>query len=804
MQRSFTPGRAMVASYVALLTLTAHAAAAAPMIVEAGQPRAQIVIADDPPRLVKVAADELQRHIEKISGATLPIVTEPTGAQPVTIYVGQSKHTDQLGITDEGLRHGAYRMVSGPDYLVLLGEDFDFVPKEPWPRSANDHDRAQKAWENASGSTFQIPMIRLYKDYNQEFDIWFHDRGGSLHAVYAFLRTLGARWYMPGELGEVLPQMSDISLPSVDTVDTPDFPIRRFKWVNYNAGNWDEIIWERRLGLSTGVDVAGASPIRSHGLRNVMDNEQMRKAHPEYYAMRGGQRDMQKNGYGVPCLSAQGLVYETARYVRTVYAIYDEPFVSIWPTDGLRKCACDKCAPHELTELVWQFVDRVAREVYKTHPDRLIGSGAYAQYVGPPKTVDKFSPNLVVCIANRGRPWFAQDLKDSAYPDKWGNYVEVVEGYAAKLAPQRIRRGENNRWTLKDMGQDASKGGKMSFPIHCPHSYAKDMAFLKGRSLGERSELPRGRNPYAWRAIGNDHLNLYVHGRTLWDADLDMDALLEEYYTLFYGPVRDQMKAAFEFAYQHVYSADKAPLDLRLKYVNMLHAAHAAAGDSVYAKRIALMLSELQSRESIQEEIRLKADTPDARDLAPVVTLPSETHDMRDIKTGKLTAIKTTWSAKWEGDAMVFDFRCEDPDMDNLLAAHNVWSGDSVAILLETPDAAGYYQIEINPDGKVFDAHRRPGGLYKTWSSGAEVDAHRADDHWRVTVRLPIVSAADGEGDPNHYVVGNKPTADAPWFFNVGRARVRLGDDDKQAYAFIPTGDGGYHVPEKFAKLQLP
>lgn len=34
---------------------------------------------------------------------------------------------------------------------------------------------------------------------------WEHDLGGSLNAVYALLRSWGVRWYMPGELGEVLP-----------------------------------------------------------------------------------------------------------------------------------------------------------------------------------------------------------------------------------------------------------------------------------------------------------------------------------------------------------------------------------------------------------------------------------------------------------------------------------------------------------------------------------------------------------------------------------------------------------------------
>ena len=38
-----------------------------------------------------------------------------------SIYVGESDYTGALGISTEGLRHGAYRMVSGEGWLALVG-----------------------------------------------------------------------------------------------------------------------------------------------------------------------------------------------------------------------------------------------------------------------------------------------------------------------------------------------------------------------------------------------------------------------------------------------------------------------------------------------------------------------------------------------------------------------------------------------------------------------------------------------------------------------------------------------------------
>src|SRR6187200_2069478 len=79
--------------------------AAETLLVEKGAPRAQIVIAPEKrPRMVTLAALELQRHIETMSGARLPIVTSPDASLPVRNHVGRSPATDQLGVTDTDLK----------------------------------------------------------------------------------------------------------------------------------------------------------------------------------------------------------------------------------------------------------------------------------------------------------------------------------------------------------------------------------------------------------------------------------------------------------------------------------------------------------------------------------------------------------------------------------------------------------------------------------------------------------------------------------------------------------------------------
>ena len=77
-----------------------------------------------------------------------------------------------------------------------------------------------------------------------------------------------------------------------------------------------------------------------------------------------------------------------------------------------------------------------------------------------------------------------------------------------------------------------------------PHAIAEDLHSLKGLSQGEFVELN-------WGAIDGhatwfNHLNVYVTTRYYWDADQDIEALLNEYYEKFYGPAAKEMKAFIE------------------------------------------------------------------------------------------------------------------------------------------------------------------------------------------------------------------------------------------------------------------
>lgn len=812
-------------------------AVAEPWIIEEGQANASIVTAEDPPRRVKLAATELQTYLERITGARLPVGAEPSEQHPVTIYVGRSRHTDELGIDEADLDHGAFRMVSRADSLVLLGRDEDFEPREPWARSHGDRERAQAAWEEISGGHWLNPMNSVFRRWHQrggEDSLgWAHDKGGSLNAVYEFLRTLGVRWYMPGELGEVTPQRASIALPDIDRTVTPDFAVRFWHGAHF-VYEAEDVMWERRLGMNSAYEVLGAG-MHVHGMRLIHGHEKLQQAHPEYYALIEGERDTHHRGTGHACFSSEGLEREAVRFARATFDHLDEPAVSLWPQDGYRGCECELCEGQSASELVWGFIDRVARELHETHPDRLVTGGAYAQYRMPPDSIDTFSPNVAVFISNVGRP----TLDD---PEQWDAYWEFIQSWREKLGPKRIIRNENNRYSASG---GASGAHPVPFPVLHPRAMARDLRELEGISLGDWNEQARANfgqpGKSYWRAPGLDHLTLYVNARFLWDAGQDLDALLDEYYELFYGPAAEEMRAAFDFA-QATYQRDERPtpgridLEDRLQLVEMLHTARDAAGDTIHGQRIELILSELPPRDELRRDAAIaeqRADVPvftraidmgaskwdeqrdtfvlDGRIDEPFWQVYPHGGGLRQARSGERAEHSTTFYVRWLDGHIYFAIRCEDPATESLNISTTedgdlaILDGDHVEIMLET-DVHRWYRLVINPAGALLDMDMAAEDeARQRWKANADAAAHIGEDGWSVEARIPVVSEQEGAMDPLHNVVGHKPSSHrsraVPWRFNVGRVRVR--DGEREVSAYSPTESNDVQDPMSFGELYL-
>ena len=207
MYRSVTLSVSIVVSLMA--AVVAQSLHAAPLtIVEDGRARAVIVVEAGEPKAMK-AGQALQTYVEKMSGAKLALIEEGQavpGDMPVRLLVGHTQAARELGVEIPS----GYDTTIRPDIFEEEGYALKTVGRDLVIGGNNDG---------------------YYK--------------GTLYAAYALLERLGCRWYFPDEWGEVVPEQKTITVPELDVVSRPDFPVRNVNpsgWVPM-PGNERELAW---------------------------------------------------------------------------------------------------------------------------------------------------------------------------------------------------------------------------------------------------------------------------------------------------------------------------------------------------------------------------------------------------------------------------------------------------------------------------------------------------------------------------------------------------------------------------------
>ncbi len=794
-------------------------------LVEDGQPRAEIVIAAEPARMTRLAAAELQSHIEKISGARLPIVNQPSGNYPAVVLVGVSEYTEKLGIDVDDLRYGAFKMVSGKaggefnyNWLALIGPDSDFVPIEPYRRnrSRGETERVERELDKIAELPFRTPHFSLYSQYHESLDIWEHDDKGTLNAVYEFLRDLGVRWYFPGEIGEIIPELASIPLPQVDEIVWPDFELRQIEfWHAFRHFPVEDLLWSLRMGIHYGY---GSWPLMQavHGMKYVHGRAEYKEMFPHHFAIWNGEPAFgHSGGYGAPNLNAEGLLENHVMFARLMFDHFDEPMVSIDPVDGFGVGVCEtdpsQLQPERgrggsMSDYVWGYVNSVAEELYRSHPDRMVSGLAYSTYQHPPSNIEQMSPNMAVLI-NSGR--YADPETRQMWNDLRKQWLEIL--------PSKRLYATGHFYAQSTPDQ-------RGLPVYFPRLIAENLRELKDDVRGERAGVYTHSNPddHEYHEHAIQHLNLYVTTRMWWDVDLDLDALLEEYYELYYGPAAAEMKAFIEFSEQNYEAMRSAEEPIR-EAQQLLAAAMAAAPEgSVYAQRIQMVDDYVLFDELAESQNRRRVDVPRLRVLGREHDWkmagkkldgrldddrywpPQERFQaLREVETGASADVETRIRFFLTADALYLGVRCAEPDMANLNRGDpekgraGIRDGDYIEILLET-STHSYYRISVSPDGVIFDADCRD-GVNTDWTSAADAAVYHGDDFWSVEVRLPLPGPGTRLLEPWAGIDGRGPLQAHPWYFNIGRQRVR--DGQVQRYAFAPTGSQDFEVLEQWAEM---
>lgn len=510
-----------------------------------GKPASTIVTAKDPVLVVKLAVAELNHYVERISGTTLPVVDED---QPVTgnrILVGESKWTTKLGLCNTSFSRQEFLVETRPGLLILIGLDGDKRGKLNYETDG--------VWEGFTSDDFTYPM-------------------GTLYAVYDFLeRYCGIRWYLPTELGEVVPKCPTLSFSEIHLRRKPwtrhrsmdvwahvvaqlywwDFSLDKEKDVRELSSRERNLYW---LRLKMGGDPLAAN----HSLYSYVDR--FSKSHPEYFAINEkGECDFGQLNYAsdvvvdqvvndiVACLHGQpddenGLKRFNLPAAGKVFPVvpmdsglssYDEESQALLLPEPTRKIpSFDGFCNNQASRYWFGFVNKIAAKIRKIDPEVIISTLAYFDYFYPPDDM-VLEPNVAITLC---KPHVTTD-RSRRYDDL---YYQALRQWRSRVRYLYV-------WEYYNFPQWM---GMNVFPGTVPRRIGEDLKKLRALPIeGEFIELNSARRmPYIRNWLVNpamDHLNYYFTFKLLDDDGRSMHELLEEYWQLFYGPAAEPMREFF-------------------------------------------------------------------------------------------------------------------------------------------------------------------------------------------------------------------------------------------------------------------
>lgn len=402
------------------------------------------------------AANVLADWVEKISGVKLAIVSQapPSGS---AIYVGTAAVNAglNLGDIDSPTREGLRIIGDGQAKMLIAGQN----------------------------------------------------ETSTMKAVCRFLEELGCRYFMDNELGEVYPKRKTITVGRLNITEKPGLMLRKI-WGSQWTGQSLWKIWNGAGGLPMAT---------GHAWGRYVD-EGLFETHSEYFALRDGQR--RKGGWY--CTSNPELRKIFARGVISK----GESNPSVSPPDGTGYCQCEGCRGQDdpdniepssgrtsMTNRYVDFLDTVARDVAKVHPDWLLSFYCYADYTQAPTLGRKLSPNLVAWIAPiRYSRYHRIGSPNSASRRQ---LAQVIDGWAAAVEHIAYRTYNYN------LAECLVPFSKLSVWKHdIPYLAKKGCIGINLESLAN------------WEIYGP---YLYQSIRLAYDPDTDSDALMDDYFMKFYG-----------------------------------------------------------------------------------------------------------------------------------------------------------------------------------------------------------------------------------------------------------------------------
>ena len=469
-------------------------------LVKDGVSNCVIITANKPSAAAEKAAAVMARYLGAISGADIPVLSENNiaviTAGKIKIVIGDCKLAASAGLDSRTLPPEGILLKTGGNSLFILGSD-----------------------ETENG-------IKTY---------------GTLYAALTFLeKYLGIRWLWPGEAGTVVHKSANITIPEINEQYAPVMEQRKIRSVYYVSEDKTPLL--QALGIneeklkSRNIAALEWLLMQKTGARiNYKPGHaygdywaRYSKSHPEWFALqRDGTRDQGPLNYTRSrfCVSSPGLAEQIAENASIYFKNNpDDMGFSICPNDGGRPsfCMCSECRKMDpadappisleyripdsgsfpyvsLTNRELTFFNKIADIVSKRCPGKKLITYAYNAYSLPPAGGLKAHPGLVIGVVAFN--YVNEDFrKESMLKYKEWN-----------AAAQKIFLRPNAFYVGRGL------------PLVYPHRMAADVKSCIKDGL---TMIDYDGCLHNWSTQG---LNYYVLAKVLWNPDVNVDSVIDDY-----------------------------------------------------------------------------------------------------------------------------------------------------------------------------------------------------------------------------------------------------------------------------------
>lgn len=337
-----------------VLTLFACSQPNALILVQAGRSDFVIVLAGDASPSEQHAARDFQKHIQQMSGTTLPILPLADAPQSYRIFIGANPLTDSLlpGVKMEFGDEEFLIRTAGTDLFLLGGK-----------------------------------------------------KRGTMYGVVSLLEKYwGCRWYTQ-EVSRI-PAQSTLRLPEINERQRPAFEYRmpffteamKTDWAIHNKING----FGADLPPEVGGQVKYAKNYLGHTFYALVPPEKYFARHPEYFSMVKGKRVGDRAQL---CLTNPGTRQAAIQQIETW--LQEDPearIVSITQNDWEDWCECPECQALDEREgshaaSLVAFVNAIADSLGPKYPDILFDTFAYTYTQKPPRTL-KVRDNVIIRLCH--------------------------------------------------------------------------------------------------------------------------------------------------------------------------------------------------------------------------------------------------------------------------------------------------------------------------------------------------------------------------------------------------------------------